>query len=55
MTNLWIYQGRYKVEISHVPVGTWVLIGGTIYFGFTTELTAGTASEIARMLLEGAK
>jgi U5 small nuclear ribonucleoprotein component len=26
--NLWIYQGRYRVEVSHVPAGSWVLIGG---------------------------
>mmetsp|Transcript_17701 Transcript_17701/g.37892 ORF Transcript_17701/g.37892 Transcript_17701/m.37892 type:complete len:982 (+) Transcript_17701:99-3044(+) len=26
--NLWIYEGRYRVEVSHVPAGMWVLIGG---------------------------
>jgi len=26
--KLWIYQGRYRVEVSHVPAGNWVLIGG---------------------------
>ncbi|CAD7925866.1 unnamed protein product [Amoebophrya sp. A120] len=26
--SLWISQGRYRVEISHVPAGNWVLIGG---------------------------
>mmetsp|Transcript_33055 Transcript_33055/g.71948 ORF Transcript_33055/g.71948 Transcript_33055/m.71948 type:complete len:985 (-) Transcript_33055:71-3025(-) len=26
--NLWIYEGRYRVEVSHVPAGNWVLIGG---------------------------
>jgi multicomponent Na+:H+ antiporter subunit D len=36
-------------------IPTWVLIGATIYFGFTTELTAGTAADVAHMLLEGAK
>jgi len=25
--NLWIYEGRYRVEVSHVPAGNWVLIG----------------------------
>lgn len=29
VTHLWIYQaGRYRVEISHVPAGNWVLLGG---------------------------
>mmetsp|Transcript_27355 Transcript_27355/g.63811 ORF Transcript_27355/g.63811 Transcript_27355/m.63811 type:complete len:969 (-) Transcript_27355:197-3103(-) len=28
VSNLWIYEGRYRVEISHVPAGNWVLIGG---------------------------
>ena len=52
-------DGESHEGLSDPPLSmlipTWVLIGGTIYFGFTTELTAGTASEIARMLLEGAK
>lgn len=26
--NLWIYEGRYRVEISKVPAGNWVLIEG---------------------------
>lgn len=26
--NLWIAEGRYRVEVSHVPAGNWVLIGG---------------------------
>jgi len=28
VANLWIYEGRYRVEVSHVPAGNWVLIGG---------------------------
>lgn len=28
VTHLWIYQGRYRVEVSHVPAGNWCLIGG---------------------------
>ncbi|CEM07887.1 unnamed protein product [Vitrella brassicaformis CCMP3155] len=28
VTALWIYEGRYRVEVSHVPAGNWVLIGG---------------------------
>ncbi|CAD7965521.1 unnamed protein product [Amoebophrya sp. A25] len=27
-STLWISQGRYRCEISHVPAGNWVLIGG---------------------------
>ena len=26
--NLWVYEGRYRVEISKVPAGNWVLIEG---------------------------
>lgn len=26
--NLWIYQARYRIEVSEVPAGNWVLIGG---------------------------
>ena len=36
-------------------IPTWVLIGATVWFGFTTELTAGTAAEAAKMLLEVVK
>jgi len=36
-------------------IPTWILIGATVYFGFTTEFTAGTAAETAKMLLEVAK
>jgi U5 small nuclear ribonucleoprotein component len=25
---LWIFQGRYRIEVSHVPAGNWCLIGG---------------------------
>ncbi|EER18718.1 Snu114p GTpase, U5 snRNP-specific protein, 116 kDa, putative [Perkinsus marinus ATCC 50983] len=28
--QLWIYEGRYRVEVSHVPAGNWVLIGGSL-------------------------
>jgi multicomponent Na+:H+ antiporter subunit D len=36
-------------------IPTLVLIGATVWFGFQTDLTAGAASEAARMLLEVAK
>uniref|UniRef100_A0A0G4G840 Tr-type G domain-containing protein n=1 Tax=Chromera velia CCMP2878 TaxID=1169474 RepID=A0A0G4G840_9ALVE len=26
--RLWVYEGRYRVEVSAVPAGNWVLIGG---------------------------
>eukprot|EP00899_Mesostigma_viride_P009923 jgi/Mesvir1/18932/Mv25784-RA.3 len=28
VTDLWIYQGRYRIPISHASAGNWVLIGG---------------------------
>ncbi|EPT24451.1 U5 small nuclear ribonucleoprotein component (U5 snRNP), putative, partial [Toxoplasma gondii ME49] len=28
ITHLCLMEGRYRVEVSHVPVGNWVLIGG---------------------------
>eukprot|EP01071_Lankesteria_metandrocarpae_P007246 Lankesteria_metandrocarpae@DN4626_c0_g1_i1.p1 len=28
VTNLWIYEGRYRIEVSHVPAGNWCLIAG---------------------------
>eukprot|EP00003_Mantamonas_plastica_P018092 TRINITY_DN2971_c0_g1_i2.p1 TRINITY_DN2971_c0_g1~~TRINITY_DN2971_c0_g1_i2.p1 ORF type:complete len:952 (-),score=335.58 TRINITY_DN2971_c0_g1_i2:2916-5771(-) len=28
VTNLWIYETRYRIGISHVPAGNWVLIEG---------------------------
>lgn len=28
VTNLWIYQGRYRVEVDSVSAGNWVLIEG---------------------------
>eukprot|EP01054_Gregarina_sp_Poly1_P004284 Gregarina_sp_Poly_1__4283@NODE_232_length_11105_cov_98_544211_g205_i0_p1_GENE_NODE_232_length_11105_cov_98_544211_g205_i0NODE_232_length_11105_cov_98_544211_g205_i0_p1_ORF_typecomplete_len1029_score172_03GTP_EFTU/PF00009_27/9e33EFTUD2/PF16004_5/1_1e29EFTUD2/PF16004_5/4_6e03EFG_IV/PF03764_18/4e21EFG_C/PF00679_24/4_4e17GTP_EFTU_D2/PF03144_25/7_9e12EFG_II/PF14492_6/3e10MMR_HSR1/PF01926_23/0_001SRPRB/PF09439_10/0_036GBP/PF02263_19/0_064_NODE_232_length_11105_cov_98_544211_g205_i039937079 len=28
ISHLWIYQGRYRVEVSEVTAGNWVLIGG---------------------------
>ena len=26
--RLWIFQARYKIEVSRVPAGSWVLIEG---------------------------
>ena len=28
VTNMWIYQSRYRVEINKVPAGNWVLLEG---------------------------
>ena len=28
VTNMWIFQSRYRVEINKVPSGNWVLIEG---------------------------
>jgi U5 small nuclear ribonucleoprotein component len=30
--NIWIYQGRYRVEVNKVPAGNWVLIEGIDQF-----------------------
>jgi multicomponent Na+:H+ antiporter subunit D len=32
-------------------IPTWILIGGTLYFGLRTDLTAGVAVRAARVLL----
>eukprot|EP00747_Dinoflagellata_sp_TGD_P162540 gnl/TRDRNA2_/TRDRNA2_180238_c0_seq1.p1 gnl/TRDRNA2_/TRDRNA2_180238_c0~~gnl/TRDRNA2_/TRDRNA2_180238_c0_seq1.p1 ORF type:complete len:998 (+),score=250.36 gnl/TRDRNA2_/TRDRNA2_180238_c0_seq1:191-2995(+) len=46
VSNLWIFEGRYRVEVSHVPAGNWVLIGG-IELGVkkTATLTSATNEE----------
>lgn len=28
ITNMWIYQSRYRIEVNKVPAGNWVLIEG---------------------------
>jgi len=28
VTNMWIFQSRYRVEINKVPAGNWVLLEG---------------------------
>src|SRR5690606_6889161 len=28
VSNMWIYQSRYRVEINKVPAGNWVLLEG---------------------------
>ena len=55
------FQGddRGNDQLSDPPISmlipAWVLIGATVYFGFATEFTAGTAAEAAEMLLKVAK
>lgn len=46
--SLWIYEGRYRVEVSHVPAGNWVLIGGieTSIRKFATITTAANDEEV---------
>jgi len=46
--NLWIYEGRYRVEVSHVPAGNWVLIGGieSSIKGTATITTASNDEEV---------
>lgn len=44
-------------EVSEAPasmlIPTWVLIGATLYFGLHTSLTAGVATEAAKLLISG--
>eukprot|EP01105_Mastigella_eilhardi_P023756 TRINITY_DN603_c2_g3_i1.p1 TRINITY_DN603_c2_g3~~TRINITY_DN603_c2_g3_i1.p1 ORF type:complete len:997 (+),score=310.54 TRINITY_DN603_c2_g3_i1:61-3051(+) len=28
ISKVWILQGRYRVEVDHIPAGNWVLLGG---------------------------
>jgi len=46
--NLWIFEGRYRVEVSHVPAGNWVLIGGieTCIKKTATITTASNEEEV---------
>ncbi|OLP78870.1 116 kDa U5 small nuclear ribonucleoprotein component [Symbiodinium microadriaticum] len=46
--NLWILEGRYRVEVSHVPAGNWVLIGGieTCIKKTATITTASNEEEV---------
>ncbi|CAJ1351624.1 unnamed protein product [Effrenium voratum] len=46
--NLWIMEGRYRVEVSHVPAGNWVLIGGieTCIKKTATITTASNEEEV---------
>jgi multicomponent Na+:H+ antiporter subunit D len=37
-----------------ILIPTWILIGGSVFFGFTTDLTAGVAERAALHLLGGA-
>jgi len=47
-SNLYISQGRYRVETSHVPAGNWVLIGGidSTVVKTSTLTSAGTDAEV---------
>ena len=44
-------------SVTEAPISmlipTWMLIGGTLYFGLQTEWTAGVASSVANSLLGG--
>lgn len=50
-------EGEAGVSREEVPpsmwIPTWILIGGTIFFGFNTGLTAGVARDAAAMLFQG--
>jgi len=54
VTNIWIYQGRYRKEVNRATAGNWVLIGG-IDGGITkvatvTDSTGGHIADIFRPL-----
>ena len=38
ITNIWIYQGRYRVEVNSIRAGNWALFGG-IDSGITKTAT----------------
>jgi multicomponent Na+:H+ antiporter subunit D len=46
-----------ETPVQEVPlrllIPTWLLIGGTLFFGFTTDLTAGIAVQAAEHLMGG--
>eukprot|EP00494_Astrolonche_serrata_P026231 UN26492 len=44
ITNIWIYQGRYRVEIDKVKAGNWALFGG-IDAGVTKTATVTHTEE----------
>eukprot|EP00916_Digyalum_oweni_P002618 GHVL01004752.1.p1 GENE.GHVL01004752.1~~GHVL01004752.1.p1 ORF type:complete len:970 (-),score=170.39 GHVL01004752.1:228-2759(-) len=54
ITHLWIYMGRYRVEVSHVPPGNWCLIGGidvaVVKTATITSVTVSDEVEIFRPL-----
>jgi multicomponent Na+:H+ antiporter subunit D len=51
----WFRAPPDDADIQDVPlsmlVPTWVLIGGTVFFGLNTKLTVGVASKAAELLL----
>jgi len=52
------FQEEHSAARSEDPppsmlIPTWVLIGATIFFGFSTDLSAGVAHEAAVMLFRG--
>ena len=55
---MYFRESAVPVERDEAPlsmlVPTWILIGGTVYFGLNTELTAGVAHTAAQFLLGGA-
>ncbi|KJP87785.1 hypothetical protein AK88_02541 [Plasmodium fragile] len=62
VTHLWIYEGRYRVEVDEVPAGNFVLIGGVdICINKTCTITNvkkrrnGNAKELRKVQLSGTK
>lgn len=46
ITNLWIFEGTYRVEVNSVPAGNWCLIEGIEQaISKTATITSTTESE----------
>ena len=51
----WFREPAGDADIKDVPLSlllpTWILIGGTVFFGLYTDLTVGVSSDAANLLL----
>ncbi len=55
---MYFHRAGDAVERDEAPLSmlipTWILIGGTVYFGLNANLTAGVAHRAAQFLMGGA-
>ena len=55
---MYFHEPGDAVDRDEAPLSmllpTWILIGGTVYFGLNANLTAGVAHQAAQFLLSGA-